>query len=246
MASRPTVVNALGRPPYVAALGVLTLLAIVWAAAAPRPPKIIPGPHSDEILEQQAQADGFQVYFPEVPVHRVPGPWEQVNDGVALVLGWATIGVLVLGAAFCLFVIVRSWLAGRESRRPEVDDAVDLDLEALAAAVTADAPGRLEALSGGSPAEGIIAAWTRLEATLYAAGVPLSVSRTSTEVSLDVLRRYSVDQVALQTLADLYREARWSRHPLTEGDRDRAFTCYRELDAAMHASAPQAGRGSRG
>ena len=245
MASRPTVVNALGRPPYVAALGVLTLLAIVWAAAAPRPPKVIPGLHSDEILEQQAQADGFQVYFPEVAVHRVPGPWEQVSDGVALVLGWATISVLVLGAAFCLFVIVRAWLAGRESRQPPADDAADLDLEALAAAVTADAPGRLEALSAGTPAEGIIAAWARLEATLYAAGVALSVSRTSTEVSLDVLRRYSVDPVALQTLADLYREARWSRHPLTEDDRERAFSSYRALDAAMHASTPQTGRGSR-
>ncbi len=246
MASRPSVANALGRPPYVAALGVLTLLAIVWAAAAPRPPKVIPGLHSDEILEQQAPADGFQVYFPEVPVHRVPGPWEQVSDGVALVLGWATIGVLVLGAAFCLFVMVRAWLAGRESRQPQVDDAADLDLEALAAAVSADAPGRLDALSAGTPAEGIIAAWTRLEATLYAAGVSLPVSRTSTEVSLDVLRRYSVDQAALQTLADLYREARWSRHALTEDDRDRAFASYRALDTAMHAGAPQSGRRPRG
>jgi hypothetical protein len=52
--------------------------------------------------------------------------------------------------------------------------------------------------------------------------------------------------VALQTLADLYREARWSRHPLTEDDRARAFSSYRALDAAMHASTPQTGRGSRG
>ena len=186
------------------------------------------------------------MYFPEVEVHRVPGPWNQVSDGLATVLGWTMIGVLVLGAAFCLFLVIRAWLAGREDRSVAADDAADLDLEALALAVSADAPERLDALSAGTPAEGIIAAWAHLEATLYAAGVPLPRSRTSTEVSLDVLRRYPVDPATLQTLADLYREARWSRHPLTEDDRDRAFTAHRALDAAMHTGVPEGGRGSRG
>ena len=180
-------------------------------------------------------------------MHRVPGPWNQVSDGVALVLGWVTIVLLVLGAAFCLFLIVRSWLANRDDRSVAADDApADLDLQALAEAVSADSVDRLGALSGGTPAEGIVAAWTHLEATLYAAGVPLPASRTSTEVSLDVLRRYPVDPTTLQLLANLYREARWSRHPLTEDDRARAFTAYRALDAAMRADAPHAGRGPRG
>lgn len=236
----------LGRPPFIAALGVVTLLGVVWAAAAPRPPKVIPGLHPDEVLEQQAPPDGFTTFDPEVAVHRVPGPWNQVSDGVALVLGWATIGVLVLGAAFCLFLIIRSWLASRDDRSVAADDAADLDLEALAEAVAADSMDRLGALSGGTPAEGIVAAWTHLEATLHAAGVPLPPSRTSTEVSLDVLRRYPVDPTTLQVLAGLYREARWSRHPLTEDDRARAFTAYRSLDAAMRSDAPRAARGPRG
>ena len=146
--------SALGRPPYVAALGVVTLLVVVWAAAAPRPPRVIPGLHDDAILEQQAAADGFTVYFPEVKVHRIPGPWNQTSDGLALVLGWATIAVLALGAGFCVFVMVRAWLAGREDRTPEVADAPDLDLEALALAVSGDASERLDALSAGTPARG--------------------------------------------------------------------------------------------
>jgi Domain of unknown function (DUF4129) len=241
-----TSVNALGRPPFVAALGVITLLGVVWAAAAPRPARVIPGLHPDAVLEQQAPPEGLTVYFPEVKVHRIPGPWNQVSDGVAGVLGWTTIGLLVLGAAFCLFLIIRAWLAGREDRSVAPDDAADLDLEALAEAVSADSIDRLGALSGGTPAEGIVAAWTHLEATLYAAGVPLPASRTSTEVSLDVLRRYPVDPATLQVLANLYREARWSRHPLTEEDRARAFTAYRALDAAMRSEAPQAARKPRG
>jgi hypothetical protein len=141
---------------------------------------------------------------------------------------------------------VRAWLAGREDRTPEVADATDLDLEALALAVSGDASERLDALSAGTPAEGIIAAWTHLEATLHETGLALPPSRTSTEVSLDVLRRFPVDETTLRTLADLYREARWSKHPLTEDDRSRAAAAYGALDAALRAGMPQASRGSRG
>jgi len=246
VSTRPSVVSALGRPPFVAALGVVTLLVVVWAAAAPRPPRVIPGTHNDAILEQQAAADGFATLNPDLTLKRIPGPWKQTSDGVALVLGWATIAVLVAGAGFCLYVMVRAWLAGREDRTPEVGDAPDLDLEALALAVSGDASQRLDALSAGTPAEGIIAAWTHLEATLHEAGLALPPSRTSTEVSVDVLRRFSVDESTLSTLADLYREARWSRHPLTEDDRRRAAAAYGALDVALRAGMPAASRGERG
>ena len=246
MSSRPSVVSALGRPPFVAALGVVTLLAVVWAAGAPRPARVIPGVHDDAILEQQAAADGFKSFDPDLSLKRIPGPWNQTSDAVALVLGWATIAVLVAGAAFCVFLMVRAWLAGREDRTPPVGDASDLDLEALAVAVSGDASQRLERLSAGSPAEGIIAAWTHLEATLYEAGLPLPPARTSTEVSVDVLRRFSVDETTLRTLADLYREARWSRHPLTEDDRRRAAAAYGALDAALRAGMPAHTRSERG
>ena len=246
MSSRPSVASALGRPPFVAALGVVTLLVVVWAAGAPRPAPVLPGRPEGVKLEQQAADDGFHVYDPDFDLKHVPGPWNQTNDSVALVLGWATIAVLVAGAVFCLYVIIRSWLAGREDRTPEVGDAPDLDLEALALAVSGDASQRLDALSAGTPAEGIIAAWTHLEATLHEAGLPLPPSRTSTEVSIDVLRRFSVDEATLGTLADLYREARWSRHPLTEDDRRRAAAAYGALDAALRAGMPEGSRGGRG
>lgn len=247
MPARSSSGTALGRPPFIAALGVITLLGVVWAAAAPRPARVIPGLHPGVVVKQRPPAENgvFDGEF-DLKIKRVPGPWNQVSDSVALVLGWATIGLLVLGAAFCLYVIIRSWLAQREDRSVAPDDAADLDLEALAEAVSADSIDRLGALSGGTPAEGIVAAWTHLEATLYAAGVPLPASRTSTEVSLDVLRRYPVDPTTLQLLANLYREARWSRHPLTEEDRARAFTAYRELDAAMSSQAPEGARRPRG
>jgi hypothetical protein len=246
VSTRPSVVSALGRPPFVAALGVVTLLVVVWAAAAPRPARVIPGLHDDALLEQQAAADTFKTFDADLTLKRVPGPWEQTSDAVALVLGWATIAVLVAGAAFCLYLMVRAWRAAHEDRAPEVGDAPDLDLEALALAVSGDASQRLDALSAGTPSQGIISAWTHLEATLHEAGVALPRSRTSTEVSLDVLRRFPVDRATLRTLADLYREARWSRHPLTEDDRRRAAEAYEALDLALRAAMPQAGRAGRG
>ena len=246
MSTRPDVVSALGRPPYVAALGVMTLLVVVWAAAAPRPARVLPGLHDDAVIQQQAASDGLNGGEAKLNLKRIPGPWNQTSDGLALVLGWATIAVLALGAGFCVFVMVRAFLAGREDRTPELGDAADLDLEALALAVSGDASERLDALSAGSPAEGIIAAWTHLEATLHEAGLALPPSRTSTEVSLDVLRRFSVDESTLRTLADLYREARWSKHPLTEDDRSRAAAAYGALEAALRAGMPEGSRGSRG
>ncbi len=229
-----------------AALGVLTLLAVVWAAAAPRPARVLPGLHDDAVVQQQAVGDVVGGLDPDFGLKRVPGPWEQTSDGVALVLGWATIVVLVAGAGFCLYLMVRAGLAAREDRTPELGSAPDLDLEALALAVSGDASQRLDALSAGTPAQGVVAAWAHLEATLHEAGLALPASRTSTEVSVDVLRRFPVDEGTLRTLADLYREARWSRHPLTEDDRSRAAAAYGALDLALRAGMPQARRGQRG
>jgi Domain of unknown function (DUF4129) len=246
VSTRPSVVSALGRPPYVAALGVLTLLVVVWAAGAPRPARVIAGPHDDAILEQEAAGDGLIGGEIDLGIKRIPGPWNQTSDGLALVLGWATIAVLAACAGVCVYLMVRFWTSSREDRTPEVGDATDLDLEALAMAVSSDTSQRLDALNVGTPAQGIIAAWNHLEATLHEAGLPLPPSRTSTEVSLDVLRRFSVDEATLRTLADLYREARWSRHPLTEDDRSRAAAAYGALDAALRAGMPEGNRGTRG
>ena len=246
MSTRPSVVSALGRPPFVAALGVVTLLVVVWAAAAPRPARVLPGLHDDAILEQQAAADSFIGGEVDLGIKRITGPLNQTSDALALVLGWATIAVLAVGAGFCVYRHGAFLAQRREDRTPEVGEAPDLDLEALALAVSGDASQRLAALSAGTPAEGIIAAWTHLEATLYEAGLPLPPARTSTEVSIDVLRRFSVDETTLRTLADLYREARWSRHPLTEGDRSRAAAAYGALDAALRAGMPQGSRSERG
>lgn len=216
-------------------MGVLTLLFVVWAAAVPRPDPVIPGLREGLEVRQIGANDEFLGGEGDLEVRPSGQAGQAVDDRLGLVLGWTAVALVVLFVVFCLVVVVRAWLGARDHRTPAADDAPDLDLESVARAVTGDASDRLAALSAGTPAEGIIAAWSHLEVTLRAAGVPLPPSRTSSEVSLDVLRRYAVDPETLATLAGLYREARWSHHPLTEADRARAATAYRSLDADLRA-----------
>lgn len=237
MPSRKSLSSALGARRAVVALGVLTILVVVWAAAIPRPTPVIPTLRPTYQVRQIGADDempGGQGDF-ERGVRGSSGA--RTSDAVAAVLGWSAVALVVIAALACLLVLWRAWRRSQEPRTPEESDAPDLDLEALAVAVTADAAQRSTALSAGTPAEGIIAAWTHLEATLHEAGVRLAASRTSTEVALEVLHRFAVDRETLAVLALLYREARWSRHPLTEADRARAAESYRSLDADLRAQA---------
>lgn len=74
-------------------------------------------------------------------------------------------------------------------------------------------------LSRGTPANAVIAAWVALEDAVRSAGVRDDDSRTAAELVGAVLRAHRVDRAPLDTLASLYREARFSRHPIGEEQR---------------------------
>ena len=247
MPSTTAVTSTLGRQPAIAAIGVLSLLAVVWAAAVPRPEYVIPSLRPGLEVDQEVAPEGFGGYTPDVVVERDPTPGAETSDVVAGVLGWGAFALFGLFAAVCLWFLARAAIAARRDRFvPPTDTVTDLDLDALAVAVTSGSSARIDALSAGTPAEGVVAAWVHLEATLHDAGVTLSPSRTATEVTLDALRRFEVDPETLGTLADLYREARWSRHSLTEEDRARAEEAYRALEVDVRGSRQQVGPHSRG
>lgn len=239
----------LGRPRGILLVGALGLLVALWAAAVPRPP----GTVSDAVFGGPSRQRGYDdTANPTVSemlgsAYRGPREGASVLEGV---LGYAVFAMLVGILVVCLVLVVRAFLAVRDRPPPPADEAPDLDLEALAVAVAAGSDERLAALTAGTPAEGVIAAWAHLEAALHAAKVPLPPSRTSTEVTLDVLRRFDVDDGTLRRLAALYREARWSHHPLTEDDRSAAASAYRDLEAAVRSApagpAVPPGAGRRG
>lgn len=225
-------------------VGAVALLVALWAAAVPRPPRSI----SDELfggpVRQVGYDDTANPLASEFLGPRFVGA-RRAAQGLEGVLGYAVAGMLALVLVVCLVLVVRAFVESRHRPPPAADAAPDLDLAELALAVSAGEDARLAALSSGTPAEGVIAAWAHLEAALHGAKVPLTAARTSTEVTLDVLSRFDVDDATLRGLAELYREARWSRHALTEDDRSRAAAAYRDLAAAVGAAAAPGG-GRRG
>lgn len=79
-----------------------------------------------------------------------------------------------------------------------------------------------ELLAHGTPANAVVAAWVALEESVRAAGVRDDGSRTAAELVTGVLRSFRVEREPLEQLAALYREARFSTHPIGEDMRQQA------------------------
>ncbi|MGN6160522.1 MAG: DUF4129 domain-containing protein [Marmoricola sp.] len=91
---------------------------------------------------------------------------------------------------------------------------------------------RLSAVEEGSPRNAIVAAWIELEDFARDHGFARNPADTPAEFVTRALATYRLDITALRRLADLYREARFSTHPLSEGHRDEARSCLHRLVGA--------------
>lgn len=97
----------------------------------------------------------------------------------------------------------------------------------------------LAELDAGEPDDAIIACWLRLAEAAHDAGVPGRRSDTAADFVARVTGAGLVRPETLEPLAALYREARFSEHPMTEADRAEARaaleTARAELRAGTHA-----------
>ena len=132
-------------------------------------------------------------------------------------------------ACLVVFAIIVLTLAWRHRpdlrlRRPRRPSAVEFDaLDDVAAAITADATAQRSALQRGAPRNAIVECWLLLEAAVVDVGVQRDPSDTSAEFTQRVLATVSVDPTAIADLAALYREARFSDHPMNEASRRAAI-----------------------
>ncbi|HEY6533646.1 MAG TPA: DUF4129 domain-containing protein [Acidimicrobiales bacterium] len=159
----------------------------------------------------------------------------------ALALGIIVV-VVAAGASFAVRAVPGLW---RERlwvgwRRPEsVDEPDEPDGPGSAAvAVVADAELQRELLQQGEPRAAIVACWLRLESAVASAGVVHHRSDTSTELTERVLAEASVDRHAIRALAALYREARFSTHPMGEPDRAAALAALDAVHVGLGAGVP--------
>lgn len=155
------------------------------------------------------------------------------------ILVW-TIEFLLLAAILALAVlaIVRAReLLQRRTRfggeREDVDFATLGEPARVAAAITEDAAEQDHLLSTGEPRNAIVAAWLRFEVQGASAGVPREPWETSSEYTLRILDVVEAGSGAVHRFAGIYREARFSEHPITEDHRAAALEALAAIRSSM-------------
>lgn len=162
------------------------------------------------------------------PVDTIPPPTiaapAQPADSVSRIPAW--IGAVVqIFVILCILpalvaLIVYGWRHRPRMRWRARQEDRDFDvLPDIARSMNADAADQRAALLRGSPRNAIVECWLRLEGVVAEAGLPRDPADTSTEFTARVLASYAVDQSAILQLSALYREARFSTHPMDEGHR---------------------------
>lgn len=146
-------------------------------------------------------------------------------------ISWAVfLGTLVAFAAVARMLWQRRW------QPPPPAPVADFDVlpaRKIADRLSHDAQALRAAIAEGEPRNGIVRCWLLLQDSIAAAGLPPGPAETSTEFTVRVLHALDLDPRAIERLARLYREARFSRHPLGEDARAQAAAALDALHADL-------------
>ena len=165
-----------------------------------------------------------------VPSRGTP-PWVRL---FALLVDLAVVVALVLLVArYAALPFVRSTRRRRALRKRRTPERLAFDVleppAAVAREMLADAATQRRLLAeDGTPRNAVVACWHRFETQAAAAGMARGTWETSSEYTMRVLDLVDADQPAVTRLGELYREARFSEHELTEEHRREALAA---LDA---------------
>jgi hypothetical protein len=225
----------------VAVLGAaaLMLVLVTWAASI-GPDRVVSGGHVHRAAPTEPAATagsaGPGSRHPDAR-HRIHRQQPEWADAVALVLEIITVLVGLFLAGRLLRRLRQLWLARRRRLRPARPEDVEFEVLGSAAqvseAIAADAEEQRSLLAvSGEPRNAIVECWDRFERQAVRAGVQRRPWQTTAEFVLGVLDLIGADRGAVARLADLYREARFSDHPMTDEHRAAALDA---LDA-IHRS----------
>lgn len=147
--------------------------------------------------------------------------------------------ILVVLTLLVVLVALGFFIRALLARRPHLELHVEPDfaIPLVPAGLLEEARQRLLDLESGEPRNAIVAAWLGLETSAAATGLPRLAAETSSEYTERVIGIWPVDPERLGDLAALYREARFSVHPLDESHRDRAISDLRTLIADLEGVA---------
>jgi hypothetical protein len=166
-------------------------------------------------------------------LHGAPAPFYAPGVDVHVPV-WVGIAIEILALAAIVGVIALMWRHRSRlpwNRRDRIRALpIPPDVETT---IAEDAQTQRDVLRHGDARNGIVACWLRLEAAVEAAGVDRRDSDTSTDLTLRVLGERAVDPAALQSLAALFREARFSSHTMHEGQREAALDALARIHASL-------------
>jgi type II secretory pathway pseudopilin PulG len=156
---------------------------------------------------------------------------------------WVSVPLLLAVVAIVILVVVVLWISvprpGRWARRRRAaapaQQTAQQAAEDLARQLARAVDAGYEDLAAGPVEDAIIACWLSLRDAALAAGVEPRQSDTPDEFVRRVLGSAQVRPAPLRELAELYREARFSAHPMTETDRAAARTALRAVGADLLA-----------
>ena len=123
-----------------------------------------------------------------------------------------------------------TWRGYRRRRR-----FADFDVlpDVIERSLNVDVDAARAALAEGRPRNAIVACWMELERDAADVGLPRLEAETPTEYVERVVAASSVDPGPINELSSLYREARFSRHELTDTHRERAVRALEGVVAAL-------------
>ena len=164
-------------------------------------------------------------------------PWVPPLDLLVLVPSALVLGLALLVLSRLRLVRRRRQLTRRAGPRASLAAGDELPIDE-------DEPGLTDALDEGtrtigegSPRNAIVAAWVRLEQAVEGERFPHRPEETPSELVERALSSYLLDGDAIHRLAALYREARFSKHPVTEEHRREASECLTRLLATIGSGA---------
>lgn len=217
----------MGRRDWAWAAGTAgALLLAAWVSGAgPIAAFTTPGlsPPTDDEFGELVQPDTGDARQPEGERAR---PLED-SELIANVVAWTLRVVLVLIVAVVVLLVVRALL--RRLRRDPVTPKDEVEAPVLPDVLVAGLRASEAQLDRGTSGEAVINAWLTLERTTAEIGLEDDVSRTPAELVAAVLGGFDVDRTAIERLADLYREARFSAHPVGEPQREAAREALRSV-----------------
>lgn len=170
---------------------------------------------------------------------------DRSDDGGGLLLpGRTAATALVIALGLMLAAVVLRLRFSLRSRRPrEGRAALGALLDPVEPELLDDGDTLADALAegiadldAGTARNGIVAAWLRLEASAESDRFHRDPADTPAEFVAHVLASYDLDGDAIDRLAALYREARFSEHALGEVQRSEAAACLATLLRGLPAA----------